>query len=432
MSYSKRDFRIASIILAGGKGTRLFPLTLNHCKPAVSFGGRYRIIDIPISNSINSDIRQIFVIGQYLTSGLQHHLSQTYQFDYFEPGMIDFLTPEEQFPNEKIWYEGTADAVRKNMDKISKSLADYYLILSGDQLYNIDFIKMFEFARKKDADLTIASIPVLEKDASRFGLLQIDEDSLITNFYEKPEEKQILDQYKIPKKQEKQTNMPLDEDYYLASMGIYIFKKEALINLLKKDPREDFGKFLIPTEIKNKKSFAYIYNGYWEDIGTIRSFYEANLALTESINLGLKTYDESHPIYARVNHLPGTRIKNVILNSSIICEGCIIHAKEISHSVIGLRSFIKEGSVIKDTVVMGNNFYLPSLQKNESLATPFEIGENCLIEKAIIDEHVTIGNNVKIVNKNKYENYDGENGIFVRDGITIVTANSKIPDNFVF
>ncbi|HRW58631.1 MAG TPA: sugar phosphate nucleotidyltransferase [Chlamydiales bacterium] len=425
---------IASIILAGGQGTRLYPITKYHSKPAVSYGGRYRLIDIPISNSLNSDIRKIFVIGQYMISELQHHLSQTYQFDPFHPGMIDVLSPEERPFGEKIWFDGTADAVRKNINEILKSQAEYFLILSGDQLYNINFKKMFDFAKQTNADLTIASLPVKEKDAKRYGLLKVNKESIIQDFFEKPQEEEILNRFKLNEQFFNDHQMELNEKHYLASMGIYIFKRDTLKNLLIEDPREDFGKHLIPTQLKKESTCAaFIYDGYWEDIGTVASFYEANIALTDKKFKGLDTYDEENPIFTKANHLPGTQIHGTIINQSIICEGSIIEAKEISSSIIGLRSKIKKGTVIKNSVLMNNNYYLPPIthQRLKKHPEKFEIGQNCLIEKAIIDEHVFIGNNVKLTNKENHQNYDGEH-LFVRDGIIIVPYGANIPDDFEF
>lgn len=400
------EVKVATIILAGGKGTRLYPLTMCHSKPAVSFGGRYRLIDIPISNSLNSNIKDIYVLGQYLTEELKNHLEKTY---ISNRKIIDlsFLTPNDLPTSEKLWFEGTADAVRKTQDQILKKEVDYFLILSGDQLYNIDFHKMLNFAIEKNADLTIASIPIVESEAHRFGIMKIDEHSSIVDFVEKPKAKNLLEQYRFK------------DNSYLASMGIYIFKKEALINLLK-EQGDDFGKELIPIQMKRGNTHAFIYEGYWEDIGTISSYYNANLALT--CNVGLKTYDEKNPIYSKINHLPGTKIKNTMLSKSIICEGGEILAKEIKTSLIGPRMKIAQKTIIENSIIMGNDHYDD---------VDFHIKENCLIKKAIIDEHVTIGSNVKLINKRKLMKYDSDK-LFVRDGIIIVTANSKIPDNFQF
>jgi len=420
---------IASIVLAGGQGKRLYPITLNHSKPAAPFGGRYRLIDIPLSNSINSEIRQIFVIAQFLTSELQHHLAETYHFDTFSPGAIEFLTPEEKPNGEKLWFDGTADAVRKNLHIILQAPVDYFLILSGDQLYNINFEEMFKFAVDTDSDLTIASLPVKGDEAKRLGLLKIDNKSMVTNFVEKPEEKEVLDRFKLPSAFYKTWDFKEDsEPGYLASMGIYIFKRDALKRILRDDDREDFGKHLIPKEIARGKTSAYVYKGYWEDIGTISSYYHANLALTKS-DFGLNTYDEQNPIFARRTHLPGPKIKGTQISNSIISEGADIHATEISNSIIGVRAQIKKGSVIQDTIIMGSHYFFAPTHQEHRLPKTFGIGENCLIQKAIIDEHVLIGNNVKLTNEKNVQTMDGE-GIFIRDGIIVITAGTHIPDNF--
>lgn len=424
-----KNINIASIVLAGGKGTRLFPLTLNHSKPAVTYGGRYRLIDIPISNSLNSNIRQIFVIGQYLTGELQHHLQQTYQFDRFFPGMLDLITPEERADGKKIWFEGTADAIRKSLDKILGAPVDFFLILSGDQLYNIDFQKMFNFAIEKDANLTIASMPVEEKDAKRMGLLKINESAYVTDFAEKPQSQDALHPYLLPPAFFKRWEMPDKGPLYLGSMGIYIFKRQALIQLLQEDLRDDFGKHLIPTEIKKGKTAAFLYDGYWEDIGTIESFFKSNIALTGPRHTGLKIYDEKNPIYSHTNHLPGAKIKNTLVNGSLICEGSIINAQEITDSIVGLRSVIKKGAIIRNSIIMGNSHYFAP--KHRILPSHFSIGENTTLDKVIIDEHVLIGDNVKLTNEKKYEQYDSPD-LYIRDGIIIIPYGSRIPDGFTF
>lgn len=425
----KRPVQVATIVLAGGQGTRLHPLTINHSKPAVSYGGRYRLIDIPISNSINSDFRQIFVIAQYLSGELQHHISQTYQFDHFNPGSIDVLTPQLTQNGTKEWFTGTADAVRKNLNTLLKSDADYFLILSGDQLYNINFQNMVEFAQKSHADLVIASIPVTEKEASRMGIMTIDQSGKILEFEEKPKDPQILKKFILPSSFFSHHRFDPKKVTHLGSMGIYVFKRDVLISMLKHDPRDDFGFHLIQTAVQKGKTYAFLYHGYWEDIGTVASYYEANLMLTKPHN-GLNTYDEANPIYTRPTYLPGPRIKFSKITDTIICEGSIIEATEITHSVIGLRSHIRQGTIIRDSVLMGNHFYMPPLHGEKPINIHAGIGENCLIEKAIIDEHVCIGNNVKLINAKKLEKYDG-NGIYIRDGIIIVSCGTVIPNGFI-
>ncbi len=418
-----------AIVLAGGQGKRLFPLTINHCKPAVPFGGRYRLIDIPISNAINSNIRKIFVIAQYLTAELQHHLHQTYHFDAFNPGSLDMLTPEEKPEGEKLWFEGTADAIRQCLNTILKDPAEYFLILSGDQLYNIDFTKMLQCAIENDADLTIAAFPIKEEEAKRMGLLKINGGCFLTDFIEKPQDKKTLEAFALKESFFKKWQLKQKDDCkYLGSMGIYIFKREALVRLLKEDPREDFGKHLIPTEIKKGKAVAYLYRGYWEDIGTIHSFYEANLALTTR-EYGIDLYNEKNPIFSGNSHLPGPKIFSTQIENSLLSEGSIIQAKTVTNSIIGVRCQIGFNSIITNSIIMGTHFYVPPTKLESGLPERFGIGENCLIKNAIIDEHVLIGNNVKLTNKNNLTLYDGE-GIFIRDGILVVCYGTTIPDNF--
>ncbi len=409
---------VATIVLAGGQGTRLYPLTMHHSKPAVSYGGRYRLIDIPISNSINSNFRNIFVIAQYLSTELQHHISQTYHFDPFNPGSIDVLTPQENEKGEKQWFKGTADAVRKNLPILLKSPAEFFLILSGDQLYNIHFLNMVKFAQETNADLTIVSIPVTDREATRMGLLKIDEDHHVVDFVEKPKDLAKVKHFCLKNKTHP----------YLASMGIYVFKREALISLLEQDKRDDFGFHLINTAVKTRKTMTFIYDGYWEDIGTIASYYDANLILTTS-SKGLNTYDEQNPIYTRPTFLPGPKISEAKISNSIICEGSVIEAEEITNSVIGLRSHIGKGTIIRDCVMMGNHFYMPPKQEDIPSYKQFSIGSYCVIEKAIIDEFVHIGDHVHLTNKKKLKEYDGD-GVFIRDGIIIVSSGTSLPDHF--
>lgn len=422
--------QVATIILAGGQGTRLYPLTLHHCKPAVSYGGRYKLIDVPISNSLNSDFRQIFILAQHLSTELQHHIHQTYYFDPYHPGSVDVLTPEKTPDGQVDWFNGSADAVRKTLPSLLRSSADYFLILCGDQLYNINFQQMVQFAIQKNADVTIAALPVQEKEARRMGLLQVDDNTQIHTFEEKPESDELIRSFILPLAFYQERSLPIPhEPHFLGSMGIYIFKREVLISLLAKDPREDFGKHILHTAVNNKNVFAFIYDGYWEDIGTVSSYYKANLILTHS-GEGLNTYDERNPIYTRPTYLPGPKIQCTKVVQSIICEGCIIEAAEITHSIIGVRSRIKKGTIIKDTILMGNHYYMPPLHEDKPLSHDFWIGENCLIEKAIIDEHVRIGNSVRLVNREGKTRWDGDK-IFIRDGIIIVVAGAEIPDNFV-
>ncbi len=407
--------KVASIVLAGGEGTRLFPLTMQRCKPNVCFGGKYRLIDVPISNSINSQIYHIFVISQHLATGLQKHLTGSYSYQNLQRGNLEMLCPEESGGEIKRFL-GTADAVRKNIEHLQKVPVEYFLILSGDQLYNLDLIQMVEFAKEKKADLVIASLPVKEKEAKRMGLLQISSENKIIDFFEKPQDPLILEKFRFKTVENEKKPM------YLGSMGIYVFRKEALIRLLTEEGH-DFGKDLIPKKIKEHNSFAFLYDGYWEDIGTVASYYEANLALTSQINC-LDLYDLWNPIYGLQKPLPSALIKGTKIENSIISQGSIIEAEEISHSLIGIRSRIGKKTRIKDSIIIGDYS-----EQSENELSPFSIGENCLIEKTIIDEDVIIGNHVELSNKKKLLHYDG-NGIFIRDGIIVVASGTTIPNGF--
>ena len=420
--------KVASIVLAGGQGTRLFPLTLYRCKPAVTFGGRYRLIDIPLSSSLNTQIKDIFVIAQYCASSLHQHIYETYNLTDFNASKIQLISPEESL-NGKAWFKGTADAIRQNLEYFEKAPVDYFLILSGDQLYNMRFFEMLEFAVKEQADMVIASLPVEEPEARRMGLLKVSPSSHVTDFIEKPSDPAVLKKYQLTDSFYSSHKIaPKDTPHFLGSMGIYVFKRETLFELLKQQG-DDFGKDLIPLQVKKGKTAAFVYDGYWEDIGTVSSYYKANLALTQRKNC-LDTYDDISPIFTRAHNLPSPLIINTLIKNTIISPGSIIEADEISGSVIGIRSEIKKGTVIKDSILLGNHFYAPPLHQSPPLPKSFSIGENCVIEKAIIDENSSLGNDVHLINKNRLQKYDSD-GVYIRDGIIIVTSGTSLPDGFV-
>jgi glucose-1-phosphate adenylyltransferase len=407
--------QVAAIVLAGGQGTRLDPLTRNRAKPSVGFGGRYRLIDIPLSNALNSKITNLFVISQYFASQIHEHICATYRLDFLRKGGIQLLCPEKE-GKEQEWFAGTADAIRKNLHYLLKAPVDYFLILSGDQLYNMDLGDLVRFAIDKQAKMVVASLYVQENEAKRMGLMHVDRNFCIQDFQEKPKEKKILEKFCDKK------------DRFLASMGIYVFRRDTLEELLK-EPGHDFGHHLIPTQVARGGSYAYVYDGYWVDIGTIASFYEANMSLLERKHC-LQAYNEAAPIYTRSYHLPSPFIAHSRILHSYISQGSIIEADAISHSILGMRCHVKKGTTIKDSIVMGHQFYAPPLHQSPPLPAQFTIGENCVIEKAIIDEHTCIGNRVRLVNEKHLQTYDGE-GVCIRDGIIIVTSGSSLPDDFV-
>ncbi len=404
--------QVISVILAGGEGTRLFPLTKCRCKPDVRFAGRYHLIDIPISNSINSKITDIFILSQHFTSSLHQHILATYPPTHFQSHKIVLLTPQDA-AEKKTLFRGTADAVRQNIDRILQTDAEYILILAGDQLYHMNYQKMIDFAKKENADLVIAALPIEEKDAKRMGVLKIDSNDRIIDFYEKPQDRKTLDAFALPKSRK-----------YLGSMGIYVFKKDALASLLKEEG-DDFGKHTIPLQVQKGKTSAFIYDGYWEDIGTIGSYYQANLALTDPENW-MRAYDETNQLYTPHTNISTPVIKHSVIVHSMINQGSLIEALEITHSIIGMRTWIQENSIIHDTIIIGDQHQraVPGL--------PYSviIGKECTIQKAIIDSNVCIGNNVRLVNENQLQKFDSE-GVFIRDGIIIVTSGARVPDGYV-
>jgi len=429
--------RVCVLILAGGRGKRLEPLTKSRCKPAVSFGGRYNLIDVPISHSLSTGLTNIFVIGQYLSYSLRRHLSTTYLNYGIQQNRIQMLVPEER-ESEKVWYKGTADSIRQNLPYLADISADYFLILSGDQLYNINFRDMIDFGIQNDASMVIATQPVNKLDAKRMGILKLAQGSShITDFYEKPQNESILQNFYTDEFTLHRLGLePGLNRHFLGSMGIYLFKRQALFDLLKEDPRDDFGAHLISTEMAKGTVHGYIYDGYWEDIGTIQSYYDANLALTKASQdskYGLNCYDEKNLIITKAQNLPGAQISNSTLNQVLLCEGSIIRASSLSNCVVGVRSIIGDGCQISDSILLGNEYYeRQPIFSGDAVRCP-KIGNNCVISKAIIDENVTIGNNVHLVNKQGHHDYASPDGrVFVKDGIIVIPRDMHIPSNYVF
>jgi glucose-1-phosphate adenylyltransferase len=426
---------VACIILGGGQGTRLFPLTTRQCKPALSFGGRYRLIDIPISNSLNAGITKIFILTQFLARSLHRHIFHTYRHDAFSSRHIEVLSAEQR-PGKSDWFQGTADAVRQNAEYLLETPAEFFLILSGDQLYHMDFEKMMQCTEQKDVDVWVSTLAVGKKEASRMGIMKVNEDNHIIDFYEKPNSESLLERMKTPKSALKKMGLDTNGDKeFLGSMGIYLFRRRALFDLLFGDQRTDFGKHLIPTQVTKGRIAAFVHEGYWEDIGTIESFYTANLALNQP-RPPFSCHDEKNPLFTTPTYLPGPRFGNCHICSSTICEGSIIDADEITNSIVGQRTVIKKGSIIRDSYLMGNDFnHYPNTNISKTALSPPPIspiiGEECIIKKAIIDKNVCIGNRVQLVNKENHANFDSD-PIFVRDGIIVVAKDAVIPDDFIF
>jgi len=417
-----------SIILGGGAGSRLYPLTASRSKPAVPIGGKYRLVDIPISNCINSNLNRIFVLTQFNSASLNQHIKNTYHFSAFSSGFVDILAAE-QTPDNPGWFQGTADAVRQSLRHLAKMDFEYVLILSGDQLYQMDFSKMIEAHKKSGAALTIATIPVGEREAPEFGILKSNQENLITSFVEKPK-KEILKDWVS----DTGTDMKAQGRHYLASMGIYVFNKEILYQFLNEvhPNATDFGKEIIPDSITQYKVLSYQYDGYWTDIGNIYSFFEANIALTQDVPL-FNLFDSAQKVYTRARMLPPAKVSGTIINKAILAEGCIIHAKEVTNSVVGIRARVGKDTVIKNTYIMGCDYYENIEQineKNKKGAPILGIGERCNIEDAIIDKNCSIGNDVTIKGGAHLEKVD--HPLYtVKDGIVVIKKGAVIPNGYI-
>ncbi len=413
-----------AIIMGGGAGTRLFPLTKDRAKPAVPLAGKYRLVDIPISNCINSGVRQVFVLTQFNSASLNRHISRTYKFDAFGRGFVEVLAAQ-QTPEGERWYQGTADAVRKNLRYFLEGDHQYYLILSGDQLYRMDFRQVMSQHLSSGADLTIATLPVSAQDATSLGIMKTDASGRIHEFVEKPKDPAILQSLQMPETTVRELGLPTTEPRYQASMGIYVFNRKALIESLDND-RMDFGKNIIPDALKKYHVNAYNFQGYWEDIGTIRSFFNANLDLCKLVPQ-YDFFDSSAPIFTNARFLPATKINGATIREALISDGCIITDAHVETTVVGLRSIIERGTTIRETILMGADFYAGAAGTDPNRPAP-GIGRNCRIERAIIDKNVHIGDNVVITPEGKPEHMDHEN-FYIRDGIVIIPKDAVIPAN---
>jgi glucose-1-phosphate adenylyltransferase len=419
---------VVAVILGGGAGSRLYPLTASRSKPAVPIAGKYRLVDIPISNCINSHINRMFVLTQFNSASLNKHIKNTYHFSAFSTGFVDILAAE-QTPDNPGWFQGTADAVRQSLRHISNLEFEYILILSGDQLYQMDFSDMLNNHITNEADISIATIPVDERDAPEFGILKSNEAGMITSFIEKPK-KEILPNWVS----DTGSDMQQKGKHYLASMGIYIFSKQVLYNLLNEvhPTATDFGKEIIPNSIVSFKVASYQYEGYWTDIGNIYSFYEANLSLTDDIP-PFNLFDNTKTVYSRARMLPPAKISGTTLEKTIIAEGSIINASRIEQSVVGIRSRIGHGTTVVNTYIMGNDYYetIEEMDVNTKKGLPMiGIGERCYIKDAIIDKNCRIGNDVRINGGKHLENTD-HSLYSVKDGIVVVKKMAVLPDGFV-
>jgi glucose-1-phosphate adenylyltransferase len=419
--------KVVAVILGGGAGSRLYPLTATRSKPAVPIAGKYRLVDIPISNCINSDISRMFVLTQYNSASLNKHIKNTYQFSGFSSGFVDILAAE-QTPDSPGWFQGTADAVRQSLKHIHPFEFEYVLILSGDQLYQMDFSLMINEHENSGADISIATIPVGEREAPEFGLLKVNSSNAITSFIEKPD-KSLLPEWESPTGDE----MVAQGRLYLASMGIYIFNRKVLFDLLQQEKRDatDFGKEIIPDSINQYKVISYQYDGYWTDIGNIYSFFEANLALTLDMP-PFNLFDNNKMVYSRARMLPPAKVSGTTIEQTIIAEGSIIHANKIVNSVIGIRSRIGTGSNIVSCYIIGNDFYetIEEIAHNYQKGIPkLGIGERCNLTNVIVDKDCRIGNDVNIVGGSHLP--DADHSLFtIKDGIVVVKKGAVILDGF--
>jgi glucose-1-phosphate adenylyltransferase len=426
--------RVLSIILGGGVGTRLYPLTKLRAKPAVPVAGKYRLIDIPVSNCINSEILKIYVLTQFNSASLNRHLSRAYNFTGFSDGFVEVLAAQQTTENAQ-WFQGTADAVRQYLWMLEEWDVDEYLILSGDHLYRMDYRLFLKRHRETNADITLSVLPIDETRASDFGLMKMDQSGRVVSFSEKPKGDELR-AMQVDTTQLGLTPEQAKESPYIASMGIYVFKKEVLIKLLKEaSHRTDFGKEIIPDSAKDYNVQAFLFDGYWEDIGTIKAFYDANLALTRQPQPPFSFYDEEAPIYTRQRYLPPSKLLDCNITESMVAEGCILKECRIDHSVLGVRSRIESNALIEDSLIMGSDYYEPFTERQSTIEkghVPLGIGSESTIRRAIVDKNARIGRHVQIINKDHVQEADREElGFYIRSGIVVVLKNAVIADGTV-
>ena len=406
--------QVQTVILGGGQGTRLYPLTALRSKPAVPFGGKYRLIDIPMSNCINSGLHRIFVLTQFNSASLNRHVWKTYRFGTFTRGFVDIMAAQQTVENAN-WYQGTADAVRQNLRAMGSRQGKYVLILAGDHLYRMDYRPFLRAHVDSGADISVAVHPCKRREAPELGIIRVDDKGRIVAFFEKPKDPKVLAPLAI--KTERGAKR------YLASMGVYIFNRDVLCDVLADESQTDFGGEVIPSSISDCKVMSYLFDGYWRDIGTIRSFYEANLEMVAPIP-PFNFFDTQYPIYTRVRMLPPSKINRSSMEWCLLADGCIVTRAELRNTVVGLRAFVRSGSRILDSVILGADYY-----ENELGRSPKEvglgIGENCHIERAIIDKNARIGDEVTIINRDGVKNFDGPEYV-IRDGVVIIPKNAVI------
>jgi len=415
-----------AVVMGGGRGTRLYPLTMERCKPAVPLAGKYRLVDIPISNCINSDINRIFLLTQFHTASLHRHIQSVYHFDPFGGGFVDILSAE-QTEKSADWYQGTADAVRRNLQHFRSFPHDLVLILSGDQLYRMDYKKILEQHIATGADVTIAAIPFPVSKVEGLGLMQVSDDLSINRFVEKPKDPAVINSLTLSASLESSLKASHDEKHCLASMGIYVFNRAVMAEALD-NKMTDFGKEIIPGLLGKKKLFAHIFEGYWEDIGTVRAFFDANLALAQPLP-PFNFFEPAAPIYTKDNYLPASKINNCAVDYAVLGDGSIIEDSFIKHCVIGIRSFVRKGSRLEDVVMMGADFYESEQQMADNLGRSrpsLGVGYNCRIRGSIIDKNARIGDNVTLSPDGKPDGTYAH-GVIIRDGVLVVPKGCVVP-----
>ena len=423
---SVNSSNVLSVIMGGGQGTRLFPMTRDRSKPAVPLAGKYRLVDIPISNCINSGLKRIYLLTQFNSASLHRHISQSYKFDHFSGGFVEILAAEQTF-SDMSWYQGTADAVRKNLLHFLNHDFDYLLILSGDQLYRMDFRQIIAQHADTGADITISTIPVSRSMAESLGIMQINNESRITRFVEKPKDSALQDSLRLDPALYGQVGIEGTEECFLASMGIYLFKRDVVLKLLD-NAMTDFGKDIIPAAIGNYAVNAFVFQGYWEDVGTIRSYFEANLDLVAELPR-FNFFDMSAPIFTRPRFLPASKINGAEINHAVISDGCIMNRCKINDSIIGVRSTVNEGCDFDRVILLGCDYYESeaSIKQHEARGVPrIGVGRNTHIDNTIIDKNARIGENCRISPIGKPDKVDHEQ-YYIRDGIVIIPKNAAIP-----
>lgn len=417
---------VLAVILGGGAGSRLFPLTKERSKPAVPIAGKYRLVDFPISNCINSNFRQMYVLTQFNSHSLHRHIHQSYHFDRFSPGFIEIMAAQ-QTPTAQEWYQGTADAVRQNLRYILQERYDYILILSGDHLYRMDYRLLLQQHVDTEADVTVGVIPVLRRDTAGFGVLMVNDQKRIVGFVEKPTDPKVVDHLRMPVPLVNELGLDKSEEHFLASMGIYVFNRETLRDVLDNN-KTDFGRHIIPEAISTSRVYGHLFRSYWEDVGTIRSFFDAHIALCGQ-RTGFNFFDRSAPIYTHARFLPSSKVINSTINNALISDGCIINNSRVDTSVVGVRSYISSGCDIRNTIIMGCDFFerKHSHIDDQSMDVPhMSIGKGCKIQRAIIDKNAHLGENVEITDKCGQPDFDGVN-YYIRDGIVVIPKNAIIP-----